>query len=209
MSRIRCRSSLHQMFVIHDTRSLTAGEEFLKQKQSPVSALFPAAELELSMFRRMQYSSAEGVRRLAEFAKSIPGFVELELSDQITMLKYCAFEVNIVRLSHLTNKDGVLMAEGHIFMTREFLKSLRKPFCDMMETKFDFLAKFRALELEDCDLALFIAALILCGGKKKCNFNISCVFLCYRTSQKPVRLCSSFCYSSCEHPLHHQPVREA
>lgn len=146
-------------------KSLTAAEEFLRQKQSSVSALFPAAELELSMFRRVQYSSADGVRRLTEFAKSIPGFRELELSDQITMLKYSAFEANIIRLSHLTNKDGVLMAEGWVFMTREFIKSLRKPFCDMMETKFDFLAKFRALELEDCDLALFIAALILCEGK--------------------------------------------
>ncbi|KAB5545983.1 hypothetical protein PHYPO_G00066910 [Pangasianodon hypophthalmus] len=153
------------LFVIHDMKSLTAVEEILRQKQPSVSALFPAAELELSMFRHVQYGSAEGVRKLTEFAKSIPGFVELELSDQITMLKYSAFEVNIIRLSYLTNKDGVLMAEGWAFITREFLKSLRKPFCDMMETKFDFLAKFRALELEDCDLALFIAAVILCGDR--------------------------------------------
>lgn len=160
-------SSLRQLFVIHDMKSLMAGEEFLKQNLSSVSTLFPAAELELSMFRRVQYGSAEAVRRLAQFAKSVPGFRDLELSDQITMLKYSALEVNIIHLSHLTNKDGVLMAEGRVFMTREFIKSLRKPFCDMIEIKFDFLSKFRALELEDCDLALFIAAVILCGGKNE------------------------------------------
>ncbi|GAA6084447.1 peroxisome proliferator-activated receptor gamma-like [Tachysurus ichikawai] len=153
------------LFVIHDMKSLLAGEEFLKRKLSSVSTLFPAVELELSMFRRVQYGSAEAVRRLTQFAKSIPGFGDLELSDQITMLKYSALEVNIIHLSHLTNKDGVLMAEGCVFMTREFIKSLRKPFCDMIESKFDFLVKFRALELEDCDLALFIAAVILCGDR--------------------------------------------
>ncbi|XP_017343406.1 peroxisome proliferator-activated receptor gamma [Ictalurus punctatus] len=153
------------LFIIHDMKSLMAGEGFLVWKHSSVPALFPVAELELSMFRRVQYGSAECVRRVAEFAKSIPGFGELELSDQITMLKYSAFEVNIICLSHFTNKDGVLMAEGRVFMTREFIKSLRKPFCDMMETKFDFLDKFRALELEECDLVLFITAVILCGDR--------------------------------------------
>ncbi|KAI5095447.1 peroxisome proliferator-activated receptor gamma [Silurus meridionalis] len=153
------------LFIIHDMKTLTAGEELLRRKQSWVSAQFPDAALELSMFRRVQYGSAEGVRRLAEFAKSIQGFGELDLNDQITMLKYSALEINIIRMSHLINKDGVLMADGCVFMTREFIKSLRKPFCDMMETKFEFAAKFQALELEDCDLALFIAAVILCGDR--------------------------------------------
>ncbi|KAG7323848.1 hypothetical protein KOW79_013550 [Hemibagrus wyckioides] len=169
MTRSKAKSILSgkdgDLFVIHDMKSLMAGEEFLKRKLSSVSTLFPAAELELSMFRRVQYGLAEAVRRLTQFAKSVPGFRDLELSDQITMLKYSALEVNIIHLSHLTNKDGVLMAEGSVFMTREFIKSLRKPFCDMIEIKFDFLAKFRALELEDCDLALFIAAVILCGDR--------------------------------------------
>lgn len=174
-------------------KSLTAGEEFLRLKQTSMSTLCPDVELELSMFCRVQHCSAEGVHRLAEFAKSIPGFVDLELSDQITMLKYSAFEVNIIRLSHLTNKDGVLMAEGQIFITREFIKSLRKPFCDMMETKFDFLAKFKALELEDCDLALFIAALILCGGNNYCSQKLFVPALTYIIAARNIcSLTSSF-----------------
>ncbi|KAF5890649.1 peroxisome proliferator-activated receptor gamma, partial [Clarias magur] len=169
MTRSRARAILsgkdeeNTLFIIHDRKSLRASEEFLKQKQVSESALVPAADLELSLFHRMQYFMAETVRELAEFAKSIPGFRELEPSDQITMLKYSTFEVNMIRLSHFTNKDGVLTARGWIFITREFIKSLRQPFCDMMENKFYFLSKFKALELEDCDLALFIAALILRG----------------------------------------------
>ncbi|KAL2299630.1 hypothetical protein Nmel_012474 [Mimus melanotis] len=51
------------------------------------------------------------------------------------------------------------------FMTREFLKSLRKPFCDFMEPKFEFAVKFNALELDDSDLAIFIAVIILSGDR--------------------------------------------
>ncbi len=63
------------------------------------------------------------------------------------------------------NKDGLLVANGKGFVTREFLRSLRKPFSEIMEPKFEFAVKFNALELDDSDLALFVAAIILCGGK--------------------------------------------
>lgn len=50
-------------------------------------------------------------------------------------------------------------------MTREFLKSFRKPFGDMMEPKFEFSVKFNTLELDDNDMALFLAVIILSGGR--------------------------------------------
>ncbi|XP_062872223.1 peroxisome proliferator-activated receptor gamma-like [Trichomycterus rosablanca] len=171
MTKSRARAILtgrdgeHTPLVIHDMKSLRVGHEVMKFKQPSVPGSAPPGELELSFFRRVQYRSAESVRRLTEFAKSIPGFTALELSDQITMLKYSALEVHFVHLGHLTNKDGALIAEGQVFMTREFLKSLRKPFCDIMEPKFEFLGRFNILELEDCDLALFMAAVILCGDR--------------------------------------------
>lgn len=68
-------------------------------------------------------------------------------------------------LPSLMNKDGLLVATGKGFVTREFLRSLRKPFSEIMEPKFEFAIKFNALELDDSDLALFVAAIILCGGE--------------------------------------------
>lgn len=68
-------------------------------------------------------------------------------------------------LPSLMNKDGLLVANGKGFVTREFLRSLRKPFSEIMEPKFEFAVKFNALELDDSDLALFVAAIILCGGE--------------------------------------------
>lgn len=81
------------------------------------------------------------------------------------MLKYGVIEILIIMMAPLMNKDGTLISYGQIFMTREFLKSLRKPFCQMMEPKFEFSVKFNTLELDDSDMALFLAVIILSGGE--------------------------------------------
>ncbi|CAB1336181.1 unnamed protein product [Coregonus sp. 'balchen'] len=152
-------------FVIHDMKSLTEGQDFincrqfrsLEHQRSVLPPQEPAGELELSFFRQVQFRTAEVVREVIEFAKSIPGFTELDMNDQVTLLKYGVIEVMLIMLAPLMNKDGTLFGYGQIFMTREFLKSLRKPFCEMMEPKFEFAVKFNVLELDDSDMALFLA----------------------------------------------------
>uniref|UniRef100_A0AAX7W4J9 Peroxisome proliferator-activated receptor gamma n=1 Tax=Astatotilapia calliptera TaxID=8154 RepID=A0AAX7W4J9_ASTCA len=160
-------------FVIHDLKSLMEGEQFINCKQIPVPehqqqhtfSHISADTVELRFFQSCQSRSAEAVREVTEFAKSIPGFVDLDLNDQVTLLKYGVIEVLIIMMSPLMNKDGTLISYGQIFMTREFLKSLRKPFCQMMEPKFEFSVKFNTLELDDSDMALFLAVIILSGDR--------------------------------------------
>lgn len=84
--------------------------------------------------------------------------------QQVTLLKYGVHEALFAMLASCMNKDGLLVAYGSGFITREFLKSLRRPFSEMMEPKFQFAMKFNSLELDDSDLALFVAAIICCGG---------------------------------------------
>uniref|UniRef100_A0A669DSQ0 Peroxisome proliferator-activated receptor gamma n=1 Tax=Oreochromis niloticus TaxID=8128 RepID=A0A669DSQ0_ORENI len=158
-------------FVIHDMKSLMEGEQFINCKQIPVPEHHQQQHIkllyavELRFFQSCQSRSAEAVREVTEFAKSIPGFVDLDLNDQVTLLKYGVIEVLIIMMSPLMNKDGTLISYGQIFMTREFLKSLRKPFCQMMEPKFEFSVKFNTLELDDSDMALFLAVIILSGDR--------------------------------------------
>uniref|UniRef100_A0AAX7V2A4 Peroxisome proliferator-activated receptor gamma n=1 Tax=Astatotilapia calliptera TaxID=8154 RepID=A0AAX7V2A4_ASTCA len=151
-------------FVIHDLKSLMEGEQFINCKQIPVPEHHEVMRM-LRFFQSCQSRSAEAVREVTEFAKSIPGFVDLDLNDQVTLLKYGVIEVLIIMMSPLMNKDGTLISYGQIFMTREFLKSLRKPFCQMMEPKFEFSVKFNTLELDDSDMALFLAVIILSGDR--------------------------------------------
>uniref|UniRef100_A0A667ZIW2 Peroxisome proliferator-activated receptor delta b n=1 Tax=Myripristis murdjan TaxID=586833 RepID=A0A667ZIW2_9TELE len=151
-------------FVIYDVDTLWQAES-----GSVWSQLLPGAplakEIGVHVFYRCQCTTVETVRELTEFAKCIPGFVDLYLNDQVTLLKYGVHEAIFAMLPSLMNKDGLLVANGKGFVTREFLRSLRKPFSEIMEPKFEFAVKFNALELDDSDLALFVAAIILCGDR--------------------------------------------
>lgn len=183
--------------MIYDVDTLWKAESGLVWSQ-----LVPGApltkEIGVHVFYRCQCTTVETVRELTEFAKCIPGFVDLFLNDQVshylltlweqqaglfldvqkaptdpclwlstqvTLLKYGVHEAIFAMLPSLMNKDGLLVANGKGFVTREFLRSLRKPFSEIMEPKFEFAVKFNALELDDSDLALFVAAIILCGGE--------------------------------------------
>uniref|UniRef100_A0A4W4FZR0 Peroxisome proliferator-activated receptor gamma n=1 Tax=Electrophorus electricus TaxID=8005 RepID=A0A4W4FZR0_ELEEL len=162
-------------FVIHDMKSLLEGQQFIncchlphqgQQRESTGATLTELQrEVELRFFHSCQSRSAEAVSEVTEFAKSIPGFSILDLNDQVTLLKYGVIEVLSIMMAPLMNKDGTLISYGQIFMTREFLKSLRKPFSDMMEPKFEFSVKFNMLELDDSDMALFLAVIILSGDR--------------------------------------------
>ncbi|XP_039626823.1 peroxisome proliferator-activated receptor gamma isoform X3 [Polypterus senegalus] len=161
-------SACHIMpFVIYDMNSLMTGQQFVSSKQNsvPGQGQEQNKEVEIQLFQRCQFRSVEAVREITEFAKSIPGFIGLDLNDQVTLLKYGVHEVIFSMLASLMNKDGVLISDGQGFMTREFLKSLRKPFCELMEPKFEFSVKFNSLELDDSDLAVFIAVIILSGDR--------------------------------------------
>lgn len=145
--------------------TLWQAEKGLVWKQL-VNGIPPYKEIGVHVFYRCQCTTVETVRELTEFAKSIPSFLGLYLNDQVTLLKYGVHEAIFAMLASIMNKDGLLVANGNGFVTREFLRSLRKPFNEIMEPKFEFAVKFNALELDDSDLSLFVAAIILCGGEQ-------------------------------------------
>ncbi|XP_069484284.1 peroxisome proliferator-activated receptor alpha isoform X2 [Ambystoma mexicanum] len=170
MNKVRARAILtgkannNPPFVIHDMETLCMAEKTLVAKL--VANGIQNKEAEVRIFHCCQCTSVETVTELTEFAKSIPGFVDLDLNDQVTLLKYGVYEAMFAMLASVMNKDGMLVAYGNGFITREFLKSLRKPIGEMMEPKFEFAMKFNALELDDSDIALFVAALICCGDRQ-------------------------------------------
>uniref|UniRef100_A0A8C7R5M5 Peroxisome proliferator-activated receptor alpha n=2 Tax=Oncorhynchus mykiss TaxID=8022 RepID=A0A8C7R5M5_ONCMY len=153
-------------FVIHDMETLQLAEQTLVAKMvGTAGGHLLEKEAEVRIFHCCQCTSVETVTELTEFAKSVPGFSSLDLNDQVTLLKYGVYEALFALLASCMNKDGLLVAYGSGFITREFLKSLRRPFSDMMEPKFQFAMKFNGLELDDSDLALFVAAIICCGDR--------------------------------------------
>ncbi|XP_019738653.1 peroxisome proliferator-activated receptor alpha-like [Hippocampus comes] len=172
-------------FIIHDmetfqlaertlaTRAASKGDDAEPESGLPAGVLVAAVgcgglqqrKAEARLFHCCQSTSVETVTELTEFAKAIPSFQDLDLNDQVTLLKYGVYEALFTLLASCMNKDGLLVARGGGFITREFLKSLQRPFSDMMEPKFQFATRFNSLELDDSDLALFVAAIICCGDR--------------------------------------------
>ncbi|XP_076007817.1 peroxisome proliferator-activated receptor alpha a [Genypterus blacodes] len=169
-------------FVIHDMETFQLAERTLAAQvvdggcpgpepdledviPDPGSGELQQREAEARLFHCCQSTSVETVTELTEFAKAVPGFQSLDLNDQVTLLKYGVYEALFTLLASCMNKDGLLVARGGGFITREFLKSLRRPFSDMMEPKFQFATRFNSLELDDSDLAIFVAAIICCGDR--------------------------------------------
>ncbi|XP_020790997.1 peroxisome proliferator-activated receptor alpha b [Boleophthalmus pectinirostris] len=152
-------------FVIHDMETLQLAEQTFVAKMLGSAEMLKDREAEVRIFHCCQCTSVETVTELTEFAKSVPGFSNLDLNDQVTLLKYGVYEAMFAMLASCMNKDGLLVAYGSGFITREFLKSLRRPFSEMMEPKFQFAMKFNSLELDDSDIALFVAAIICCGDR--------------------------------------------
>lgn len=75
--------SVPQPFVIHDMDSLWQAENGLVWNQV-INGAPPNKEIGVHVFYRCQCTTVETVRELTEFSKSIPGFVDLFLNDQVT-----------------------------------------------------------------------------------------------------------------------------
>lgn len=172
------KHSQSQPFIIHDMETFQLAEQAWLTLTPQPSAEVPGSlvslvqgygevhrEAETRLFQICQSTSVETVTELTEFAKAVPGFQDLDLNDQVTLLKYGVYEALFTMLASCMNKDGLLVSRGEGFITREFLKSLRRPFGDMMEPKFQFATRFNSLELDDSDLALYVAAIICCGDR--------------------------------------------
>ena len=194
--------------------TLQLAEQTLVAKMVGSAASLKDREAEVRIFHCCQCTSVETVTELTEFAKSVPGFSSLDLNDQVTLLKYGVYEALFALLASSMNKDGLLVAYGSGFITREFLKSLRRPFSDMMEPKFQFAMKFNGLELDDSDLALFVAAIICCGGEVFtvellicCTF-IKFFFVFYTKFQKLLRqsVTAFFLNALCKQEIYGQAV---
>ena len=111
------------------------------------------------------------ITRIISFAKMIPGFLALDKDDQITLLKASSLEVLLVRLAHVIN-----VREKKQMGTTGFTASYQTifnqsdedtpptPLYDIATEVVNFACKLKPLQLHISEVALFSAAIILCGG---------------------------------------------
>lgn len=100
-----------------------------------------------------------------QWAKDVPGFKEIELEDQVCLLKACFMDLNVFRLAYRSvpcdpmslrfGKDLIL--EKHEVVSFGWTE-------DLVETTLEFTDKLRSLNLDPNEFACLSALVLLCPG---------------------------------------------
>ncbi|VBB31006.1 unnamed protein product [Acanthocheilonema viteae] len=101
----------------------------------------------------------EDLGRFIEFAKRVPGFLNISHKDQILAVKTAFFEVWLVWISRTMNsKLGTLTFSHGVTFSQEQLNMIYGLL--LVKQMFDFADRFRSYKLSDCLLGLYCAVLL-------------------------------------------------
>jgi hypothetical protein len=101
------------------------------------------------------------VRFISIFAREIPQFTQMDVSDQKTLIKHCILEsiiIHSVSVSPSESEDQI----GSLEDTTTYTDS---PLIKLIQDVISCVNKLRALKLTEVELAIFAAMLLFCAGK--------------------------------------------
>ncbi|KAF6039670.1 RARA [Bugula neritina] len=108
--------------------------------------------------------NSEGIVKVVEFAKKIPRFLELSVTDQITLLKAACLEVLILRLSmrYKAAEDMLTFSNGVSISQVEMEKG---GFGALAQTIFKFSAALSQMNLDEKEFALLSSICLLSSDR--------------------------------------------
>ncbi|XP_017271508.1 nuclear receptor subfamily 1 group D member 1-like [Kryptolebias marmoratus] len=124
----------------------------------------PASRSSQEVWESFSQCFTPAVKEVVEFAKSIPGFQMLSQHDQVMLLKSGTFQVLMVRFCSLfePKERTVTFLNGQTYS----LPSLRAlGMGSLLESMFDFSEKLGSLGLEQDEMALFMAVVLVSADR--------------------------------------------
>lgn len=124
----------------------------------------PASRSSQEVWESFSQCFTPAVREVVEFAKSIPGFQTLSQHDQVMLLKSGTFQVLMVRFCSLfePKERTVTFLNGQTYS----LASLRAlGMGSLLDAMFDFSEKLGSLGLEQDEMALFMAVVLVSADR--------------------------------------------
>lgn len=104
------------------------------------------------------------IQRVVEFAKRIPGFLDLTQDDQLILIKVGFFEIWLVHISRMANSlDNTLTFSDGSYITKQQMELMFD--YDFVNAIFNFMYAFNALQLNDTEIGLFAALVLLQSGQ--------------------------------------------
>nr|CAD7575607.1 unnamed protein product [Timema californicum] len=102
------------------------------------------------------------VQRVVEFAKRVPGFCDLSQDDQLILIKVGFFEIWLGHVARLTSETSLTFADG-TYITRQQMDLMYDP--EFVSSLFHFASTFNTLALNDTELGLFSAVVLLTADR--------------------------------------------
>ncbi|GAU92736.1 hypothetical protein RvY_04780 [Ramazzottius varieornatus] len=101
------------------------------------------------------------LQQVIEFAKLLPGFMNLEQEDQITLLKSGSFEIAVIRISRCYDPTANIVLYGDRFVPIEAFSTGETDEFQFVTSIFEFAKSIIDLNLTESELALFSAAALM------------------------------------------------
>ncbi|XP_065760102.1 nuclear receptor ROR-gamma isoform X1 [Muntiacus reevesi] len=137
-------------------------EDLLRQRSNVFSREEVAGYQRKSMWEmwgRCAHRLTEAIQYVVEFAKRLPGFMELCQNDQIVLLKAGAMEVVLVRMCRAYNADNdTVFFEGK-YGGVELFRALGCS--ELISSIFDFARSLSALRFSEDEIALYTALVLI------------------------------------------------
>ncbi|XP_077862492.1 retinoic acid receptor beta-like isoform X2 [Saccoglossus kowalevskii] len=122
------------------------------------------SDTDLLMFQYVTDMSSRAIIMVVEFAKKLPGFLQLTTPDQITLLKAACLEIMVLRISYRFNRDdGSVTFTSGLTLSNKQLKT--GGFGTLMDTIGQFAQQISSLNLDDTELALLSAICLISGDR--------------------------------------------
>jgi nuclear receptor subfamily 1 group F protein 4 len=101
------------------------------------------------------------VQQIIEFAKMVPGFMNLLQDDQIMLLKGGSFEIALLRLCRAYDVPNNRVIFGSAFIPLEAFSSLNEEECSVMAAIFAFAKEMVNFNLTENELALLCSVVLI------------------------------------------------
>lgn len=118
-----------------------------------------------SQLNKLMELAYQELYHVIQWAKGVPGFKEIELEDQVCLLKACFMDLNVFRLAYRSvacDPMSVRFAKNLIMEKKEVVAFGWTE--DLVDATLEFTDKLRSLNLDPNEFACLSALVLLCPG---------------------------------------------
>lgn len=122
--------------------------------------------LDVSLWDKFSDLSTKCIVKTVEFAKQLPGFTTLSITDQITLLKAACLDILILRICtrYTPDQDTMTFSDGLTLNRTQMHNAGFGPLTDLV---FSFASQLLPLEMDDAETGLLSAICLLCGDRQE------------------------------------------